>query len=77
MSDSTDRQDTDFEKYRDYLRFLARTGSNPRLKARLDPSDIVQETLFEAHQARQSLEGETPEEMAAALAGKLREAKLI
>jgi RNA polymerase sigma-70 factor (ECF subfamily) len=37
-----------FSRYRDYLRQVVQLRLNPRLRPRVDPSDVVQETQLEA-----------------------------
>jgi len=53
------------EEYRDYLHPLARLQIDPRLRSKLDPSDIVQQTLLIAHERRDQFRGGTDADKAA------------
>jgi RNA polymerase sigma-70 factor (ECF subfamily) len=53
------------EHFRSYLLLLARTRLRGLPDARLNASDIVQQTLLDAHRQRQQFRGEGPSEMAA------------
>jgi RNA polymerase sigma-70 factor (ECF subfamily) len=51
------------EAYRNYLRVLARTQIDSGLRVRLAPSDLVQETLLEAHRDFAQFAGATEQEL--------------
>ena len=54
-----------FERYRQYLLTLARVQIDPKVRHKLDASDVVQQTLMEACGQRDQFRGTSDGEMAA------------
>lgn len=50
-------QSLEMDRFRSYLRFLADVKLDRRLRGRIDPSDIVQETMLRAYRARGTFRG--------------------
>lgn len=65
MTTQAEGSERPLEHYREYLRLLARLQLDPRLRGKLDPSDIVQEALLKAHERRDQFRGKTEEERGA------------
>lgn len=53
------------EQYRSYLKLLAELQLNPRLRGKADASDIVQQTMLEAHRDLAGFRGKTDAELRA------------
>ncbi len=53
------------ERFRAYLRLLARLHLDPRLRGKLDPSDIVQQSLLQAFQGMHQFRGKREADLAA------------
>jgi len=65
MEPREDDRALDLERFRDYLRLLARLQFEPRLRSKVDSSDIVQVTLLEAHTSWAQFRGSTEAELMA------------
>ena len=65
MTDPTGPEPRPLDGYADYLRLLARLQLDSRLRSRLDPSDVVQQTFLIAHEKRDQFRGRTDAELAA------------
>ena len=57
MTDSAAGHAQNLEKFRAYLTLLSRVQIDPRLQGKLDLSGVVQQTLLEAHLARERIAG--------------------
>jgi RNA polymerase sigma-70 factor (ECF subfamily) len=64
MVDQPGSEQLALEQFRTYLLLLARMQMVQRLQAKLDPSDVVQQTLLDAHRQLGQFRGSTPAEMA-------------
>ena len=64
MSIGTEGQGPDLEQFRQYLMMLARLHWDQRLQDRMDVSDVVQQTLLEAHQRLGQFRGTSDRELA-------------
>ena len=65
--EAADQSGSILERFRAYLHLLARLQLDPRLRRRLDPADLVQQTLLQALDAMDRFRGRTEGEIAAYL----------
>src|SRR5205807_9711238 len=64
MSRPDEALDQRLERYRAYLRLLARLHLDARFQGKLDASDLVQQTLLEAYRSLQQFRGGDGAELA-------------
>jgi RNA polymerase sigma-70 factor, ECF subfamily len=65
MSQPSDPVEASLARYREYLRLLARLQLGSRLRGKLDGSDVVQQTLLNAHEKRLQFQGKSEAEFLA------------
>lgn len=64
--------DSAFDRFRPYLRLLAQTNLGEALKNKVEASDVVQQTLLQAHRDREDFRGKNEAQLAAWLKEILR-----
>ena len=64
MDQSDDADGPPLEHFRPYLLLLARLHLDPGLRGELEPCDLVQQALMQAHQAREQFRGTSAAERA-------------
>jgi RNA polymerase sigma-70 factor (ECF subfamily) len=64
MDGSEPPEGLDLQRFRPYLRVLVRSKFDPRLRAKLDPSDVVQDVLVQAVRAIAQYRGRSDAELA-------------
>ncbi|MDD4870058.1 MAG: sigma-70 family RNA polymerase sigma factor [Kiritimatiellae bacterium] len=64
MNNHLSSENAHLERYQQYLLLLARAHFDKRLNKKLAPSDIVQQTLLKAYQAREQLRGKESRQIA-------------
>ena len=65
MNHPTGTSDQTLDQFRSYLYFLARADLGPKLQQDVDASDLVQQTLMDAHAKKDQFRGETDAQRAA------------
>ena len=54
-----------FDRFHDLLLMLARAQIGPKYRSKIDPEEVVNQTLFDAHQQRDQFRGSTEGELVA------------
>jgi RNA polymerase sigma-70 factor, ECF subfamily len=62
MADLHESNAWPLERFREYLLLMARLQLDPRLQSKLDPADVVQQTLLQAHASRRRFRGRSERE---------------
>jgi RNA polymerase sigma-70 factor (ECF subfamily) len=65
MNHKAGKDGSTLDRFRAYLRLLARMQMGPQFQGKLDPSDLVQQTLLQALQAFDQFRGRSDAELAA------------